>query len=150
MSFDKPKHSLPKMEDVESGDVFAFNFAPTDKYQFFDENSVRRPHEFKKAIQLLFKKNIYPYAKYKCNIEVSPMGRLHIHGKITINDPLGFYLDIHRLMNAGTVVIKFLQDDGWDDYCIKQKNHWLPFDPVITSEDKVATNREILLSALDD
>jgi len=151
--YNKPKHTVPKFEECEIGKPYACTINPTDNLQQYYENSVRRFHTFNDAIQLKIKKVLHPYCKsYYFSIEISPLGRLHLHGTIVLSDKIGFYLQIHKLFDIGTVCIKEEKDqDVWFQYCIKQHNSWGNIEPEIYKiTNNKMTDEEILRSQLDD
>lgn len=114
------KYICPKKETVSANDTFAFNFAPDDSKQFWD--SPDRFTLFQTWIPTYFTSALKG-ASIKVMIEVSPLGRLHLHGYITISNPMDFYLfTVRNLERYGTFVIKPIADEEiWQKYCTKQE-----------------------------
>lgn len=117
----KPQNVVPEMESMLPRKEYAFTMNPTDQYQHFRAQD--RIKEFytdvRRLLQLVY--NI----KYVLYIELSPKGRLHLHGTIEFKDEdtiYNFYLKhLRYLMNQATLVIKPITDyDNWKIYCDKQ------------------------------
>lgn len=117
---EKPKNQIPNLEHLVAGEQYALNFNPA----FTDdiESSYNR-------ICRIFDE-LPPYAKFAIHFELSPTGRLHVHGYITPIDIAKFYcILIPYLTAVGTVVISRIIDDGyeWEVYINKQKNILEPY-----------------------
>lgn len=111
----KLKNELPRLETMVKGKMWALNVHP--EAQYWDE--VDRLDKFVRLMKKLLNSM---YIEYQVNVEISPYGRLHVHGYVWIHDPFKFYLhDVHRLLERATVVIKPIDNfDTWDDYATKQ------------------------------
>lgn len=116
----KPKNLVMSYETVTPNSTFAFTFAPDDSHQHW--KSPDRMKSFLLDMRTYFLKTLKG-AYIKVMPEVSPLGRLHLHGFITIYAPLDFYLNtIHEIIDEGTVVIKpITEQDDWETYCQKQR-----------------------------
>lgn len=79
------------------------------------------------------------YSGYELFFEMSPVGRQHYHGFVTIKDISMFVTkDMHILRSIGAFVIKRITDEGpkgqdvnteagtltWHKYCSKQSGIW--------------------------
>lgn len=113
------KHSVPSYETVQKDSTFAFTFAPDDTFQHW--KSPDRLLSFMKHMKTFFFQTLKG-AYIKVLPEVSSLGRLHLHGYITIFNPMDFYLStIHELVDHATIHIKPLSDlTIWETYCQKQ------------------------------
>lgn len=109
------KNEIPKFETVAPYDMLAFTVNPEPQY-FGDLERLQ------KVIYYMKKLLASPNYEYKLYIEISPKGRIHGHGWITIVDPIKFYLfDIEKLIKHSTICIKPIDnDEKWTDYCTKQ------------------------------
>lgn len=88
-------------------------------------------HEIKTVDAFISFMNV-KLANFYCNIkycvELSPQGRFHIHGWLTIKDLLGFYIHMLPRLNTMQGVLSTNITDmdtksqykTWDDYCTKQ------------------------------
>lgn len=116
----KPRNQSMKYEDVTPNSTFAFTFAPSDLNQFTD--SPDRYKSFMMWVRTYFLKELKG-AYIKVMPELSSLGRLHLHGFITILNPMDFYLyTIPELIQSGTIVIKAITDQSeWEKYCQKQR-----------------------------
>lgn len=117
----KLKHTIPDMEIVVPRTEYAFTLNPTDQYQHFRAQDRVKDfiNDVKRLLQLSY--NI----KYVLYIELSPKGRLHLHGTIEFKDETTIYnwylKHLRYLMHQGTVCIKPITDyDKWIIYCDKQ------------------------------
>lgn len=130
MTHQKANHNeIPKYEDLQQGTLYAFTYAPSDRQQFWEE--LDRFELFKKKIGTFFM-SILGKTYIKFRIELSPHGRLHLHGYMTIDDKMSFYLyTIPKIEEFGQIHLKPINDPiKWDAYCIKQNLeqdwHYLP------------------------
>lgn len=116
----KPRNIVPAYELVVPNSTFAFTFAPDDSSQHW--KSPDRMKSFSIEMKTLFMK-ILKGAYIKVMPEVSSLGRLHLHGYITIYHPLDFYLyTIREITQNGTTTIKQItEQDEWEQYCQKQR-----------------------------
>lgn len=135
-----------KYEDMETNKAYAFTFAPSDKIQFWDDPD--RFNKFKQRIITSFTSLFSAKGKVMVTIEVSPHGRLHLHGYLTIADKMHHYLYIvPQLEEYGTICIKQLTSDKeWNEYCTKQKLTEYIYIPLYTkpiSKKKRATASEV-------
>jgi len=122
-----------KPEQIQPSVTYAFNVAPDDTMQHFDDPD--RLKHFKEVFYGYLLKNVAKYAHYNLNIEVSEGGRLHGHGTIQIHDVLNFYLyAIPSLKQHNTYVIKPMDDQWETTYCIKQKHIFGGKNPTVNSK----------------
>jgi hypothetical protein len=125
----KPDKSFIKVEHTLCNERYAFNLAPELQFVGYDKKTrttgYAQPHKtFKEYVSLHLKscKN----AIFELYFEVSPTGRQHYHGYITILDKPGFYTrDIHILNTIGSYLGKRITDpEIWHEYCTKQQSVW--------------------------
>lgn len=112
---------LPSPEAVDSKIYYTFNLNPSDDFQFTRHAvpSVRLK-SFDTSITTML--NQYSNAIYiKANYEISPLGRLHLHGVCRIVDPLLFYFSVaHKLILWSTCEIDTIENMAtWEGYCSK-------------------------------
>jgi len=129
------KNQMMKYEEVINGTTYALTYAPSDRFQYWN-NHTDRWKAFEIGIRT-YMLSILGTTRIKYRIELSPSGRLHLHGYITVLDKMEFYLyTISKLEEHGTIVIKEIKDDVvWQEYCEKQNTssdyHYVP--PVFKS-----------------
>lgn len=113
------KTEIPKLEELQNHDIFAFTISPDDARQFWTDID-RLP----KSINSLKSALKSQHFEYKLYIELSPTGRIHGHGWLWINNPIGFVIhDVHNITNHNTICIKPIDNpDKWVDYCTKQSH----------------------------
>lgn len=113
------KTEIPKLEELQDHDIFAFTIAPSDGRQYWHDHD-RLP----KAINLIKSALKSQHFEYKLYIETSPTGRIHGHGWLWINNPIGFVIhDVHHITSNNTICIKPIDDPHrWDEYCTKQSH----------------------------
>lgn len=119
------RNQIPKFETLDPKTQYAFTYAPSDRQQFWGEPN--RFELFKGKISTWFM-SVLKTTTIKVRIELSPSGRLHLHGYITILDKMDFYLYlIPKLSDYGTIAIKPITDPfDWEAYCNKQNiDEWL-------------------------
>lgn len=119
------RNQIPKFEELKQHTTYAFTYAPSDKQQFWGETE--RLQMFKSKISYWFMSTL-KQSHIKVRIELSPHGRLHLHGYITIENKMDFYLyTIPKLQDYGNIVIKpITSPDEWEKYCCKQDiDDWL-------------------------
>lgn len=117
--FKKAKHVIPDFEDLKPNTKYAFTFNPSDKYQSF--KSLNRLIDFYKQLD-----NIFVYKNFSSKelyIELSPKGRLHLHGLIEVESVINFYLyEVPSLIRKGTLHINKIEShEKWHEYCSKQQ-----------------------------
>ncbi|AXH77558.1 MAG: putative replicase-associated protein [Cressdnaviricota sp.] len=137
--FKKPRNDIPSYEDMLIGVRYAITINPCDKMQKF-RDPLRLTSFLNEISKLLYHNNkIYRYTLYP---ELSPKGRLHYHGYITILDIDTFYLySIPNLLKMSTIVIKPIKEESkemWQNYCIKQSDfhsyileHYMTITPLV-------------------
>jgi len=140
----KAVNSVPSIENMVPNQLYAITLSPNDSVQFWDENSIRRHHSFKEWIEHHLEKYLAPYADYTFVIELSSLGRLHVHGTmqfVDISHIARFYIaSIRNLQSSSTVYIKYIDDiEIWNNYMDKQFSYWnsLNFDRHI--DKKITT-----------
>jgi len=121
----KPQHASVKFEDLKEGQEYAITLNPTFPIGLNERYSAY----IRKQITLLLdcvKDNVlilYP--------EISPIGRVHFHGYLHLNNIEQWAKDIIRLCAYGTVCVKQqfevegTLDGKWHLYCLKQQSVWL-------------------------
>jgi len=126
----KAKNVVPKFEDAQVNTPYAFTYGPSDQQQFWDDPD--RFNKFKTKMLTFFMSTIGNKCNIKARIEVSPHGRLHLHGYITIVNKMEFYLFIvPKVETYGTLHITNITTEDWDIYCTKQNiDDWL-YIPVL-------------------
>lgn len=133
----RPK-SAPSMESISVGQVLSCTLSPPDgrNMDTAKSNSVRLTSDYLKRVTVhkeLINK-LYG-AKLILYPELSPTGRLHYHGTVTIKDPFAFYYhDLYLLEEImyeidtigsdreGASGSKATNMDKWMAYCQKQKS----------------------------
>jgi hypothetical protein len=147
----KQKHSAPNLEDVSNDDTLAFTLSPREGHglKASNDNDIYKGNDIqvwtKNILCTLNNKLKYCYFP-ELHVELSKTGRLHLHGTITIDNPLMFYAhDIQHLQNMGTYNIKIMfsddnesNDEGnspidvddtedWYTYISKQDCYFIPY-----------------------
>nr|DAW08393.1 MAG TPA: Rep protein [Bacteriophage sp.] len=125
-----------KVETIDVTKYYSITVSPSDHHQYFE--SKERLKMFFNWAQITFYRLLLN-TEYEMHIEVSPMGRLHLHGKIKLLNKerlLKFYLyDIPRINNISVFEIDTISDMvKWDTYCTKQKTLQLGY---ISHKDKL-------------
>ncbi len=131
-SYTKPKHECIKPEDLVINTSYAFTLNMRDQLPM---NTVQY-HYFNKFIGTY---HTYINGVYKSlnelkgsvldtRLEVSQLGRIHLHGTIRVHSKFNFYVrDVRLLTNIGTLSIKELKEpEVWTEYCQKQAHIFLP------------------------
>lgn len=115
MSQEKARNIIPKIEDTKHCSTWAFTINPCEQY--FDD--AERILKIDRGTKRLLNSHRISYRLYR---EVSPNGRWHYHGYITIKDPMLFYVhDIPHIISCATIAIEPITDEeGWNDYITKQ------------------------------
>jgi hypothetical protein len=138
------KNSSLKIEDIKIDVFYAISISPDDNHQEWgikkDNQSYKQRLDLFKTNQSLLINRILQPCRYKLFLEISPLGRLHWHGKIKFVDMdcvKRFYLtQIHQLTSVATFELDEIEDDDkWQAYITKQNKIW---NIIITSEDKIS------------
>lgn len=142
MSQVRERNVVPKYEEIEPDNAYAFTFGPSDQLQFWSEED--RFEKFKTKMRNF----LLPYTSftYQYTIEISPHGRLHTHGVIKFKNKMDFYLySVSKLETYGTVCIKQLTpDDKWAEYCTKQNlTEWI-YHPIVNKPLKLKASKRSL------
>lgn len=120
----KPQNSSVKFEDICEGQEFAITLNPLHNIGVNEKYSAYLIKQHKLLLDCVTNNvlRLYP--------EISPIGRIHFHGYVYINDIVEWGKDILKLMAYGTVCIKKQfeteEDTGnkWHIYCLKQQSFW--------------------------
>lgn len=138
----EPKNLVPKLETILPGTVYAFTLSP--EVQYFED--VERVYKMNNLMKNRLRS---PNISYKLYLEISPLGRIHYHGWLWIENPYEFMRDdINKLISSATVCIKPIDDPmKWEDYCTKQSHIFdLKYNDIvqkrflpIQSHDKIQT-----------
>lgn len=141
-NFHQEFKSIP-LEEIEEGKTYAFTLNPID----LRPESLVGVHKgwLQEDVKLDLMSSIKKHKKYLANLnycsvelypELSPTGRLHYHGKITIYHPLFFsHRDLRILQVYGKYCITHINDaldddkkkkkyPNWDAYCTKQLKYF--------------------------
>lgn len=115
----KPKHIIPKPENVAG--AYAFSFNPSLQY----EEKTNRFDLIVASTQKLFSET--RSIKACVWAEISSLGRVHFHGFCGIYDIFDFYNNfVIKLTTFGTVTMEpIVHYDIWRDYCLKMQ-HMMP------------------------
>lgn len=119
----KPKNSILKLEDINTGIEYSLTINPNDKLQGFSPLLMREIklhdilNKITNLIPLKYSVQLYP--------EISPKGRLHFHGRIMFSKQrhiLQFYLSvIPDILNHATMEMDTIKEpEVWSKYCSKQ------------------------------
>lgn len=116
----KAQNCVPKYEEMDTEEEYAFTYAPSDIYQFWDKPE--RFDCFKQKMRTFLTTRVNSSLRLRYRHEISPHGRLHLHGYIQIPHKLNFYLyTVPLLEEWGTLCIKPITTYvDWDNYCLKQ------------------------------
>lgn len=124
----KFKHSAPKFELMVLKDPYAITINPIDEFDVKQPLSAWIAKQHRLLSDLLFDCNLTLY------LEASPVGRLHFHGTIKIDNFLGYLRTLNCLQKYGTFCIKPIREamegseyESWDAYCKKQSDIWEPY-----------------------
>lgn len=117
MKYDNPYKCIAP-ECIEENIAYAFSLNPIDSLQYWDDDN--RLNKFKTNLTTIL--SSLNTINVIANIELSPLGRLHLHGTIKIlNTKLFFLNHIHKLQHYGTFEIDTIKDqDKWTEYINKQ------------------------------
>lgn len=136
-------HKVIKLEDLTIRKLYAFSYNPTAQPKRGQLNSVK---EWWDLHENLFC-NVCKYSNYKLYCELSPKGRFHFHGWLTIENIVQFVLnDLQDLMLNAAIDIEHIQtnsqlfnntdsippdetqmppsprgSEGWEIYVLKQQ-----------------------------
>lgn len=125
------RNEIIKYETMVVQTEYAFTYSPSDTQQFWGE--IDRYQLFKTKMCTFFM-SILGTSTLRIRIEVSPNGRLHLHGFIKIHNKMEFYLHtIPKISKYGTLCIKEPESpEGWTTYCEKQHiDEWI-YLPIVT------------------
>jgi len=121
-----PKNILPKLEDFTPDIAYAFTFNPCIGF------TTTWQDEYNHLCRQMFK--IPVKCKLYIHFELSPSGKLHLHGSITVakEEVTPFYLyAIPYLLERGVLsIVPICQEDegyGWYQYCNKQNKILQPY-----------------------
>lgn len=128
-----------KIELIDEEEWYALTINPQDDYQYWNENTDTRLKMFTDNIKIVMHRILQP-CRYELYVEVSPVGRLHLHGKMRFNNKstiIRWYISqIHKLGKVSHFEIDTIEDMKiWDEY-IKKQYHI--FNIKLTSEDKIS------------
>lgn len=123
------KHFIPSVEDVLSKLKYELTMAPDDSLQHFNQSN--RINNFVKTINKKLFIQLYPYIRpTKLHIEISKLGRLHLHGTISFKSKLMiklFFVDqVKNLTDHFTIAMNPYRGDIWDEYIVKQQRYEFP------------------------
>lgn len=140
----RKKHDAMKIEDIETGQLYAFTLNPNDS---IGKNELLTAYctKHQKALRDILDEvrlSIYP--------EISPTGRVHFHGTIQINNLYSWARSVGGLLHLYTFCMKPISDDesvkekgaykSWFEYCIKQqsfiKKHAGQYYPMVVEISK--------------
>ena len=114
------KSTLLKFEEMTTNVQYAVTLNPEDDHQ--EWSALDRLSDFyhkqKKILTFMLKDS----AHLDLMVELSPNGRLHFHGYLTLYDKIAFYLNVvHNLSKKYSIKIDTLTSDGkWKEYIEKQ------------------------------
>jgi len=116
------KRTLLSIEHISPAVFYSFTISPANEHQYFNEEE--RVDKFRKYMKSHMLNRLKDNT-FRFHIEVSPAGRLHLHGKFKFKDIASikhFYLmDINYLMNHNQIEIDTISDmDKWESYMTKQ------------------------------
>lgn len=144
MGFDsnKPRHTVLSPECVSKFAEYAFTISPGDSLQFTSSGNYKsRFTTFYDCMLSFLSKYLEHYARYRFRVEISSLGRLHLHGTVIISDIFGFYSTfIPKIIKVATIEMDTISDrNKWIDYMYKQQS-CMPFHTEIT--EKSMSNRK--------
>lgn len=139
-----------KLENINTSDLFTFTFNPCNRYQFLG-----KPGRTVKCIEFMaqiIKTHLeywchveYLYPEYSFNHQSSCMSdgpRLHWHGAIRFTDIFYFLeLGYFSLMPLGKFEITQIKDEGWLEYCTKNKDLMGPICSRLSKPYRLKTKR---------
>lgn len=127
---DRGHHTtLPKIEDIPIGVAMAITIAPCDKHQYNDTGN--RLEAWSRWVKHTVLPLFTPFSCVEWFTELSPKGRLHLHGTIVFPN-LGAIKEyainhIAGIVDKFQIVIKPIDKmDVWMGYCTKQCRLDLP------------------------
>lgn len=125
----KPKNTGIKFEDIKLKKVYAFTFNPKDSGDTRAQLLLRQDAYVLREIKGILSSlsHALKSATITTKIESSPTGRIHCHAFLTINNYIDWVSEIRMLTNLGTVCIKEITSDDWEEYCSKQDHIWQPY-----------------------
>lgn len=128
-------HTNISLEECKTDTPYAITIAPEVQFVGYDKKTKLTPYSNPHAT---FFKYVFTHLEkcvnshYELYYELSPLGRQHYHGFLTVSNIAGFYTkDIHVLRMIGTFCIKqqTMDSEGiinniWFTYCTKQQEIW--------------------------
>ena len=119
----KPTGNILKIEDVKEGIYYAMTISPCDDHQYWREDD--RVSKFQTYMRNYMVKKLLPN-DFIFYIEVSPQGRLHLHGRLKFKNKksiMEFYVSTIRfLVLHNQIELDTIKDeDTWNNYITKQK-----------------------------
>lgn len=124
-TYDKPKHDIPKLEELETDVQYALTINPIDQPRRLPNINEMLIEDWMFEQQTFL--NSLVHIKYHLQLEIS--SRFHFHGWIEITDPILFYIyDLPKIKEVATIVIKKCgKDNVWHEYVNKQRKIVEPY-----------------------
>lgn len=113
-----------KFEDIQTNTIYSITLNPDNAFQYFGEQNrlITWYNKIKQWLNITIKNTAY----MEMMPEVSPHGRLHLHGYIKIIDKISFYVDIIHILEQHFQLeideIDINTGKNWDEYIIKQSD----------------------------
>jgi len=125
-AYDNSPIKLPSPEDLKD-ELYTFTINPSDTLQFFRHAlPSTRLQSFKDSVYAMLN-SISNAINIDAYIEISKLGRLHLHGVCKIKDPYLFYMSVaHSFQTWCTLEIDSITDiNVWTTYCLKLNKYAL-------------------------
>lgn len=117
----KSKHSAPAPECIDKSKEYSITLNPSTVYK---DVKTLRTWWHRKLLEVSMTSDQQRTFTYDLKIEVSCMGKLHMHGVIRIHKVMLFYIyTLQKLQDVATYEIDTKDDtDYWPAYCTKQSD----------------------------
>jgi len=128
------KYNSLSPETVNLADRYSMTINPHNSLQSFEApNQLQRFHAFRYDMIRILRRILDPFCTYRFSIEVSKLGRLHLHGWVQFKDILGFYLmATPSLIDICTFELDLITDFLiWAAYCDKSRHIFEPLSTII-------------------
>jgi len=146
--FTKNRHTLLAPEEIELDAWYTFNLNPAEQ----DLGEVvpnRRWSVVRTEIQLLI--DLLKGSEIEGCLELSRMGRIHMHGWIKFTDITEFYMRIPKVLNRATLEIDTIANpETWEKYTRKQNHLLKGYDFEIKRNVNYVTQKEGFINALTE
>lgn len=144
--FKKPKHSLISPEDLETVGWYTFTINPEKQFQY--EIPSKRWNNCFQEIQAIISIFIAE-AEIEGFLELSKLGRIHMHGYIRFKKIADFYLKLPQILDRVTIEIDYITDiETWQKYITKGKDLFKSQYQTEIKQDKMVLVKEQFIAGV--